>query len=227
MRFELPVLPFDVASLEPHISAETIRTHYDRHHRAYINKTNELLEAPTAWQDELSLEEIVQTSSGPLFNNAAQAWNHTFFWHCLAPKAGGEPPKELAQILIKNFGSFEHFRTLFSQRALEVFGSGWAWLVIERTGRLNIVTTANADTPIVGDDVPLLTLDVWEHAYYLDYRNDRSRFVDAFWKLVNWNFVLENLKRDAVPNFTRIMSVPSASRHVGSGLGPDNRDSRV
>lgn len=215
MRFQLPSLPFDFAALEPYISAETMKTHYAGHHGAYVQKTNELLDAPTAWQEELSLEEIVKTSSGPLFNSAAQAWNHTFFWQCLTAPSSGKggvrqerPESELDRILTKDFGSFDHFRQLFSQRAAEVFGSGWVWLVKERTGRLNIVTTANADTPIVGDDLPLLVLDVWEHAYYLDYRNKRAGFIEAFWHLVNWDFVQENLRRDSVPNFTRLMAMP-------------------
>ncbi len=206
MRFQLPPLPYGFDALEPHVSAETLETHYGKHHKGYIEKTNELLEAPTAWQEDLSLEEIVKTSSGPLFNNAAQAWNHTFFWNCLAPSAGEEPPGELLDPITRDFGSFAHFRRLFSQKAADVFGSGYAWLVLERTGRLNIVSTANADTPLVGDDVPLLALDVWEHAYYLDHRNERRAFIDAFWDLVNWDFVSENFRRDSAPNFTPMMA---------------------
>lgn len=212
MRFQLPPLPYKFDALVPHISPETLATHYGKHHKGYVDKTNDLLEAPTAWQEDLSLEEIVKTSSGPLFNSAAQAWNHTFFWHCLAPDAGGEPPRELIDIFIRDFGSFEHFRQIFSQKAADVFGSGYTWLVLERTGRLNVLSTANADTPLVGDDVPLLTLDVWEHAYYLDYRHDRSRFIEKFWNLVNWEFVLENFERDSAPNFTSLMRVTSESR---------------
>ena len=209
MRFQLPVLPYDFDDLEPAISAEAMEFHYGRHHSGYIEKTNHLLEAPTAWQDELSLEEIVQTSTGPLFNNAAQAWNHTFFWHCLAPDAGGEPDGEVLEAIVESFGTFENFREKFSDKAAEVFGSGWTWLVKERSGRLAIVTTANGDTPIVREDIPLLVLDVWEHAYYIDYRYDRPGFIEAFWDLVNWDFVLENLQRNELPNLTKLMTAPT------------------
>jgi Fe-Mn family superoxide dismutase len=206
MRFHLPVLPYELDALEPHMSAETLEYHYGKHHKAYIDKTNQLLEAPTAWQDELTLEGIVQTSSGPLFNNAAQAWNHSFFWHCLAPKAKGEPKGELMDAILASFGSFEHFKQVFSDKAVGVFGSGWTWLIKDRGDRLSVVTTANGDTPIVGDELPLLTLDVWEHAYYIDYRNQRAKFVEAFWKLVNWDFVAENFKSDTAANMTRLMT---------------------
>lgn len=212
MRFQLPPLPYEFDALEPHISADTLETHYLKHHKGYIEKTNELLEAPTAWQEDLSLEEIVKTSSGPLFNNAAQAWNHTFFWRCLAPDAGGEPDAEMLGAITRDFGSFAHFRRLFSQKAADVFGSGYTWLVLERTGRMNIVSTANAETPLIGDEVPLLVLDVWEHAYYLDHRNDRKAFIETFWNLVNWEFVLENYRREAAPDFTPLMARSSASR---------------
>ncbi len=213
MRFQLPSLPFSMDALEPYISAETLEFHYRHHHKAYVDETNHLLEAPTAWQDELKLEEIVQTSSGSLFNNAAQSWNHTFFWHCLTQKGKGQPTGELAQALKRDFGSFEGFKKQFIDEALGVFGSGWIWLVKETTtDRLSIVSTSNADTPIVGDAIPLVALDVWEHAYYIDYRNARSEFIQAFWNITNWDFAADNFLLETVPDMTRLMIGAAANQ---------------
>lgn len=214
MQFHLPLLPFAVDALEPHMSAETIEFHYGKHHKAYVEKTNQLLEAPTAWQDELKLEEIVQTSTGALFNNAAQAWNHTFFWNCLSPTAGGKAHGPIAKCLARDFGSFAEFKEKFTEAALGVFGSGWTWLVKDRAERLSIVSTANADTPIVGDEIPLLTLDVWEHAYYLDQRNERELYVEAFWKLLNWDFVNANLESESAPDMSRLMLGPETGKSL-------------
>ena len=206
MRFQLPQLPYDMHALEPYISAQTLELHYGRHHKNYIDKTNQLLEAPTAWQDELTLEEVVQTSSGPLFNNASQAWNHCFFWHCLRPAGGAGPNKDLMSAINQAFGSFERFKQDFTEEANELFGSGYVWLIKDRNDELSIVTTSNADSPVVEDEIPLLTLDVWEHAYYVDYQNVRAKFVEGFWEVVNWDFVAENFKGDTIPNMTRLMA---------------------
>ncbi len=205
MHFQLPRLPYSFSALEPFISAMTMQTHYDRHHKAYIEKTNHLLEAPTAWQDELTLEEIVQTSTGALFNNASQAWNHCFFWHCLRPSGGSLPSGEMAEAIRGGFGSFDRLKQVFTAKATELFGSGYVWLVKDRSDRLTIVTSQNADSPIVDGDHPLLTLDVWEHAYYLDHRNERKKYVDNFWNIVDWNFVAENLSERGLPNMTQHM----------------------
>lgn len=208
MRFQLPTLQYELNALEPFISSRTMETHYGKHHKGYIDKTNMLLEAPTAWQEELTLEEVVRTSSGPLFNNAAQAWNHTFFWLCLRPANTAKenlPSADVIEAINETFGSFERFRQVFSLKAAEVFGSGWVWLVKDRRDRVEVVTSSNGDNPIVDGDVPLLTLDVWEHAYYLDYQNQRPKFIEGFWNLVNWDFVAENFRSNSIPNMTRHM----------------------
>ncbi len=190
MAFELPVLPYDKNALEPHISAETLEYHYGRHHQAYVNKLNELIDG-TADAGK-SLEEIIKSSSDGLFNQAAQVWNHTFYWHCLAPNGGGEPTGPLAEAINATFGSFDRFKETFSASAVANFGSGWTWLIKTEDGGVDIVNTSNADTPIAHDQVPLMTIDVWEHAYYIDYRNARPKYLENVWNLVNWDFVAQN-----------------------------------
>ncbi|EOB1207160.1 superoxide dismutase [Fe] [Photobacterium damselae] len=192
MAFELPALPYAKDALEPHISAETIEYHYGKHHNTYVVKLNGLVEG-TDLADK-SLEGIIKSSAGGVFNNAAQVWNHTFYWHCLSPNAGGEPTGEVAEAINKAFGSFEAFKAQFTDSAVNNFGSGWTWLVKNTDGTLAIMNTSNAGCPIVEEGItPLLTVDVWEHAYYIDYRNLRPTYMDAFWALVNWDFVAKNL----------------------------------
>ena len=191
MAHTLPDLPYAKDALEPHISKETLEFHYGKHHQTYVDKLNGLVEG-TQWADA-SLEDIVRGSSGGVFNNAAQVWNHTFYWHCLSPNGGGEPTGKLAEAIDAAFGSFAAFKEQFSDKAVTLFGSGWAWLVQKPDGSLAIVQTGNADTPLTGDSKPLMTCDVWEHAYYIDYRNARPKYLEAFWKLVNWDFVASNL----------------------------------
>lgn len=191
MVHTLPELPYAKNALEPHISAETIEYHYGKHHQAYVNNLNNLI--PGTEFENMTLEEIVMKSTGGIFNNAAQVWNHTFYWHCLSPNGGGEPDGALRSAIDKAFGSFEEFRKKFTQTAITTFGSGWAWLVQNKDGSLAIVSTSNAATPMTAGQKALLTCDVWEHAYYIDYRNARPSYVDHFWNLVNWGFVAKNL----------------------------------
>ncbi|CAI0733555.1 Superoxide dismutase [Fe] [Serratia quinivorans] len=191
MSFELPALPYEKNALEPHISAETLEYHYGKHHNAYVVNLNNLLKGSKF--EGLSLEEIVKASDGGIFNNAAQVWNHTFYWHCLSPQGGGEPEGKLAVAINQAFGSFAEFKQQFSDAAVKNFGAGWTWLVKKPEGSLAIVNTSNAATPLTGDDKPLLTVDVWEHAYYIDYRNARPAYLENFWALVNWAFVEKNL----------------------------------
>ncbi|CAI1651270.1 Superoxide dismutase [Fe] [Serratia liquefaciens] len=191
MSFELPALPYEKNALEPHISAETLEYHYGKHHNAYVVNLNNLLKGSEF--EGLSLEAIIKASSGGIFNNAAQVWNHTFYWHCLSPQGGGEPQGKLAAAINQAFGSFTAFREQFSDAAVKNFGAGWTWLVKKPDGSLAIVNTSNAATPLTGEDKPLLTVDVWEHAYYIDYRNARPAYLENFWALVNWAFVEENL----------------------------------
>ncbi|MFN1140252.1 superoxide dismutase [Fe] [Serratia quinivorans] len=191
MSFELPALPYEKNALEPHISAETLEYHYGKHHNAYVVNLNNLLKGSKF--EGLSLEEIIKASDGGIFNNAAQVWNHTFYWHCLSPQGGGEPEGKLAEAINQAFGSFAAFKQQFSDAAVKNFGAGWTWLVQTPEGSLAIVNTSNAATPLTGDDKPLLTVDVWEHAYYIDYRNARPAYLENFWALVNWAFVEKNL----------------------------------
>lgn len=190
MTHELPPLPYENNALEPHISAETIAFHYGKHHQTYVTNLNNLI-AGTEFES-LSLEEIVKKSSGGIFNNAAQVWNHTFYWHSLSPKGGGEPTGGLAESINQTFGSFEKFKEEFTKTAITTFGSGWAWLVKNADGSLALVSTGNAGNPLTSGQTPLLTIDVWEHAYYIDYRNLRPKYVEAFWNLVNWDFAANN-----------------------------------
>jgi len=191
MAHTLPDLPYPMDALEPHISRETLEYHYGKHHRTYVEKLNGLIEG-TEFADS-SLEDTIRGSSGGLFNNSAQVWNHTFYWHCLSPDGGGRPSGDLAKAIDDAFGSFEDFQKEFSDKATTLFGSGWAWLVQKPDGKLAIVQTGNAETPLTGPDTPLMTCDVWEHAYYIDYRNARPKYLEAFWKLVNWDFVASKL----------------------------------
>ena len=191
MAFELPPLPYADDALVPHISAETLAYHYGKHHRAYVDNLNKLT-AGTEWADK-TLEDIILEGDGGIFNNAAQVWNHTFYWNCLSPDGGGEPTGAVANRINSSFGSFADFRDRFTADAASQFGSGWAWLVSAPSGGLSIVTTSNAGNPLRDGDTPLLTCDVWEHAYYIDYRNARPQYLGHFWDLVNWDFVAENL----------------------------------
>jgi Fe-Mn family superoxide dismutase len=192
MEHQLPELPYARDALSPHISAETIEYHYKKHHKAYVDNINRLIISTEF--EKMSLDEIIKKSSGSIFNNAAQVWNHTFYWNCLSPTAGGEPAGELAEALTKQFGSFPEFREKFTNAAVTLFGSGWAWLVKNSDGSLSVEATSNAGTPLKEGKKALLTCDVWEHAYYIDYRNARAKYVEAFWNLVNWDFVYRNMK---------------------------------
>lgn len=192
MTIELPPLPYEKNALEPHISTETLEYHYGKHHLAYVTNLNKLL--PGSGLENLSLEDIIKKSSGGIFNNAAQVWNHTFYWHCLDPKGGGEPKGTLGNAISKTFGSFDQFLEKFTQTAVGTFGSGWAWLIQNSAGNLEIISTSNAGTPMTDNKKALLTCDVWEHAYYIDYRNLRPKYVESFWKIVNWDFVAKNFE---------------------------------
>lgn len=191
MVHQLPELPYAKNALAPYISEETLEYHYGKHHQAYVTNLNSLIKGTEF--EPLSLEDIVLKSSGGIFNNAAQVWNHTFYWNCLTPQGGGEPSGALLEAIEKNFGSFSDFKEKFSQSATTLFGSGWAWLVKNSDGSLDIVGTSNAGNPLTEGKTPLLTCDVWEHAYYIDYRNARPKYLEAFWKLANWDFVAKNL----------------------------------
>ena len=191
MAIELPALPYDRNALEPHISSETLDYHYGKHHQAYVNKLNDAIKDTD--MADMDLEAIIKKATGGLFNNAAQTWNHTFYWNSMSPNGGGDPSGKLADALNKAFGSIDGFREEFAKQAGGNFGSGWTWLVQRPDGSLAIVNTSNAGTPITGSDRPLLTCDVWEHAYYIDYRNARPKYLDAFWNLVNWDFAASNL----------------------------------
>ena len=187
MAIELPALPYDRTALEPHISGETIDFHYGKHHQAYVTNLNNMI-AGTEFAD-MSLEDIIRKSQGGMFNNAAQVWNHTFYWHCLSPNGGGEPTGKLAEAINAAFGSFEKVKEEFTKTAVGTFGSGWGWLVQRPDGALALASTPNAATPLTGEDTPLLTCDVWEHAYYIDYRNSRPNYLKGFWEIVNWDEV--------------------------------------
>jgi Fe-Mn family superoxide dismutase len=186
----LPDLPYPENALEPHISAETLQFHHHKHHATYVDKLNGLI--PGTEFESASLEDIIKKASGGIFNNGAQVWNHTFYWNCLSPNGGGTPTGELATAIDQAFGSFDDFKTQFSESAVNNFGSGWTWLVKNSEGALEIVNTSNAANPMTDAKQPLLTCDVWEHAYYVDYRNARPKYVEAFWNLVNWDFVSQN-----------------------------------
>ena len=191
MAIELPPLPYDRAALEPHISAETLDYHHGKHHKAYVDNLNRMIEG-TEFAD-MDLVEIIRKSQGGMFNNAAQVWNHTFFWNCMSPNVGGEPTGKVADAITKAFGDFAKFKEQFSEVAIKTFGSGWGWLVQRPDGALALVSTANANNPLTSDDTALLTCDVWEHAYYIDYRNARPKSLEHFWNLVNWDFVASQM----------------------------------
>ncbi len=191
MAFELPALPYAKDALAPHISEETQDYHYGKHHKTYVVNLNGLIEGNE--YADMSLEDIILKSSGPVFNNAAQVWNHTFYWNCLSPNGGGEPSGALADAINAKFGSFDQFKEAFTADCVGNFGSGWTWLVKNASGDLEIVKTSNAGCPLTDGVTPLMTCDVWEHAYYIDYRNARPAYVAAFWNLVNWDFVASNL----------------------------------
>jgi Fe-Mn family superoxide dismutase len=187
----LPALPYPMDALEPHISAETLEYHHGKHHASYVKKLNGLI--PGTEFASASLEDIIRNASGGIFNNGAQVWNHTFYWNCLRPAGGEEPERALAKAIDEAFGSFSEFKERFTESAATNFGSGWTWLVKQPDGSLAIVNTSNAGNPMTDGSQPLLTCDVWEHAYYIDYRNARNKYLDAFWNLVNWDFVARKL----------------------------------
>lgn len=191
MAFTLPELPYAKNALEPYMSANTFSFHHEKHHNAYVVNLNKLI--PGTEFEKMSLEEIIRKSSGPIFNNAAQVWNHTFFWQSMKPKGGGKPTGAIAKQIEKDFGSYDKFREEFTNAATTQFGSGWAWLVLDG-GKLSIIKTGNAETPVTQGKKAILTIDVWEHAYYLDYQNRRPDFITAFLDhLVNWEFAEKNL----------------------------------
>ena len=194
MPFELPALPYAMDALAPHLSKETLEFHYGKHHKTYVDKLNGFL--PGTKYEKMSLEEIILASTGEakIFNNAAQIWNHTFYWNGLSPKGGGEPKGAMAEAINKAFGNYADFQKKFTDTTVNMFGSAWGWLVKKSDGTLDIVGTSNAGNPMTDKHKPLLTCDVWEHAYYIDYRNARPKYMESFWKLVNWDFVEKNLK---------------------------------
>ncbi|MGD2063852.1 MAG: superoxide dismutase [Nitrospirota bacterium] len=187
-EYRLPDLPYGHDGLEPYISAATLEFHYGKHHAAYIKKLNRFV-AGTDFAGKTVEDIITQAEPGPLFNNAAQAWNHTFYWHCMSPGGGGRPSGDLAKVIDMDFGSYEEFRKQFTEKATTLFGSGWTWLIRDLDGKLAVVTTKDGNNPLTSGQEPLLTCDMWEHAYYLDYRNRKREYLDAFWKVVNWRFV--------------------------------------
>ena len=192
MTFQLEPLPFDKKALEPYISENTISFHYGKHHQTYVDNLNKLI-VGSAFENA-TLEEIIIKADGGIFNNAAQIWNHTFYWKCLKPSGGGEPTDALANAIKESFGTFDEFKQKFTAASVTLFGSGWAWLVKDQQGKLQIVQESNAGNPLKKGQKPLLTCDVWEHAYYLDKQNRRAAYVDDFWNIVNWDFVAQNLK---------------------------------
>lgn len=191
MTFELPKLAYELTALEPHISKETLEYHHGKHHQAYVNNLNNLIKGTEF--EHISLEDIIRKSSGGIFNNAAQIWNHSFYFNGFKPKGGGEPTGVLANAINTAFGSFNAFKEKFSQAAATQFGSGWAWLVKNTQGNLEIIATSNAGNPMTDGKTPLLTCDVWEHAYYIDYRNARPKYIENFWEIINWDFVANQL----------------------------------
>ena len=191
MAFTLPPLPYALDALAPHISKETLEFHHGKHHAAYVNNLNNLVKGTE--NESKSLEEIIKNSSGGLFNNAAQVWNHTFYWNSMSPNGGGAPTGKVLDGINAKWGSFDTFKEEFNKSAAGNFGSGWTWLVQKTDGSFDIVNTDDAETPITTSDVPLITCDVWEHAYYIDYRNARPQYLEKFWNLVNWEFAASNV----------------------------------
>ena len=193
MEHTLPQLPYALDALAPYISQETLEYHYGKHHQAYVTNLNNLIKG-TEFENS-SLDEIVKKSAGGIFNNAAQVWNHTFYWHSMKPKGGGAPTGPLADAINAKWGSFDKFKEEFTKCAVGTFGSGWAWLVKKADGSLDLVSTSNAATPFTTDAKPLFTCDVWEHAYYIDTRNARPKYLENFWNLVNWDFASQNFAK--------------------------------
>ena len=192
IMIELPQLPYKRDALEPYISQKTIDFHYGQHHAGYVKNLNNLIEG--SHYENMSLEEIIKNSEGSIFNNAAQVWNHNFYWHCMTPIINNMPQTMLLTAIERDFGSFENFRHLFIKQAATLFGSGWLWLVRDENGQLSLMQTSNAETPLTHENLkPLLTCDVWEHAYYLDQQNLRLAYLDDFWKVINWQFVEKNM----------------------------------
>ena len=191
MQHQLPDLPYAANALEPHISAETLDFHHGKHHQTYVTKLNELI-AGTEFEN-LSLEEIIRKASGAIFNTAAQVWNHSFYWNCLSPAGGGAPTGKIAEAIDAGWGSFDKFKEALTQSAVTNFGSGWTWLVKNEQGALEVLNTSNAGSPLTDGKTPILTIDVWEHAYYIDYRNARPKYIEAYWNLANWEFANQNL----------------------------------
>ena len=191
MPFEVPSLRYDFAALAPTIDEQTMRLHHGKHHQAYVTNLNNLIKGTEF--ENASLEEIVRKSTGGIYNNGAQVWNHTFYWNCMKPNGGGLPSGKVADAINAKWGSFDKFKEEFTKSCVTNFGSGWTWLVQKTDGSVDIVNTSNAGTPLTTSDKPLLTADVWEHAYYIDYRNARAKFLDAFWNVVNWDFVNQNM----------------------------------
>ncbi len=190
MSLKLMKLPYKMDALAPYISKETLQYHYAKHHQGYVDKLNTLIGDTNL--AEMPLEDLIENETGAVFNNAAQIWNHNFYWQCLTPKGAEKPTGKLLEAIDKNFGSFDGFKKAFKEKALANFGSGWTWLVKNPKGKLEIVNTSNAGNPMTENKKPLLTCDVWEHAYYIDYRNERGAYLNNFWKIVNWKFVERN-----------------------------------
>ncbi len=209
MQHQLPELPYPKEALEPSISAETLNYHYGKHHKAYVDKLNELIKGTKF--ENMDLESIIKSAEGPIFNNAAQHWNHSFFWNCMKPDAGGKPTGKILELIDKKWGSFQKFQEEFSSKAIANFGSGWTWLIYDGSG-LEILNTSNAENPLKLGKKAILTLDVWEHAYYIDYRNSRPDFIKAFWNVLNWDFVEKNL------------GLPSEAKNVQSRPTSEGKD---
>jgi Fe-Mn family superoxide dismutase len=191
MSFKQPELPYGLNGLNPFVSEEQMDFHYGKHHAAYFANLNGLVDGKP--ESEWALKDVVLKSEGAVFNNAAQAWNHSFFWHCMSGSGGGTPAADLLASIERDFGSFDEFKSQFSTAAAKLFGSGWAWLAADGAGKLEIMALSNADTPLRHGKEPILTLDVWEHAYYIDYRNQRPKFIEGFWDVVNWDFAKQCL----------------------------------
>ena len=184
MAFTQPELPYKLDAFKPFLSEEQMNFHYNKHHAAYFKNLNGLVEGKP--EATMTLEDLIQKASGPMFNNAAQAWNHTYIWNCMSPSGGGKPSGKLAAAIDRDFGNLDAFRQAFSDAAVKLFGSGWAWLALDPSGKLEVMQGSNADNPLKHGKKPILTVDVWEHAYYVDYRNDRARFVAGFWDVIHW-----------------------------------------
>jgi Fe-Mn family superoxide dismutase len=193
MKHELPDLPYAMDALAPHVSEETLEYHWGKHHRKYVDNLNGLIEG-TEFEDSPLDEIVANAGAGDLFNNAAQTWNHGFYWRCMSPDGGGRPTGALAEAIDSSFESFDAFREAFTEAGKKAFGSAWVWLIDTGSGVVSIETTPNAETPLMHGRVALLTCDVWEHAYYIDYRNDKASYLDAFWEIVNWDFVASRLR---------------------------------